>query len=97
MGAGIAGHVATTGEILLIPDAYEDERFNPSMDRATGFRTRNILCTPIRDHQGECVGVCQVMNKCEEQAFTKEDQSLLMAFSAQAAVAISNSRLFQVS
>lgn len=93
--AGIAGYVATSGEILMIPDAYKDERFNPAMDKKTGYKTRNILCTPIMSNRGECLGVCQAMNKREHTQFTKEDEAMMKAFSAQAAVAISNSRLFQ--
>ena len=47
MDAGIAGHVATTGETLNIADAYADPRFNQEIDTKTGFKTRAILCMPI--------------------------------------------------
>ncbi|GCB77147.1 hypothetical protein scyTo_0018433, partial [Scyliorhinus torazame] len=46
---GIAGHVATTGKILNIKDAYSHPLFYRAMDDSTGFRTRNILCFPIID------------------------------------------------
>ena len=46
--SGIAGYVFTSGESVLIQDAYSDSRFNRSVDEQTGFVTRNILCTPIR-------------------------------------------------
>jgi adenylate cyclase len=49
---GIVGHVATTGETLNIPDAYQDPRFNPDADKRTGYRTRNILCMPVFDSGG---------------------------------------------
>lgn len=51
---GIAGHVATTGQILNIPDAYAHPLFYRGVDDSTGFRTRNILCFPIKnENQGE--------------------------------------------
>lgn len=54
---GIAGHVATTGQILNIPDAYAHPLFYRGVDDSTGFRTRNILCFPIKnENQG---AVCQ--------------------------------------
>lgn len=46
---GIAGHVATTGQILNIKDAYSHPLFYRGVDDSTGFRTRNILCFPIKD------------------------------------------------
>ena len=49
LGKGIAGYVAQSGEILNIPDAYADPRFNRDVDAQTGYRTRNILCLPIRN------------------------------------------------
>ncbi len=94
MRIGIAGHVATTGEILNIPDAYNDKRFNKDIDLKTGYRTRTILCMPLRNNQGQIIGVTQMINK-HDGIFDKEDEELLNAFSAQAGVAIENSILFQ--
>ncbi len=45
---GIAGHVALTGEIVNIKDVYNDKRFNPELDKKSGYRTRSMLCVPIR-------------------------------------------------
>ncbi|MGH8649987.1 MAG: GAF domain-containing protein, partial [Burkholderiales bacterium] len=53
---GIAGHVATTGERLNIPEAYDDRRFNQEVDRQTGYRTKTILCMPVRNKTGAVVG-----------------------------------------
>ncbi|XP_071786244.1 cGMP-dependent 3',5'-cyclic phosphodiesterase-like isoform X3 [Asterias amurensis] len=54
---GIAGHVATTGKILNIKDAYSHPLFYRGVDNSTGFRTRNILCFPIKDRSSEsCQG-----------------------------------------
>lgn len=47
MDQGIAGYVATTCSTLNIRDAYKDQRFNPEVDKKTGFRTKSILCMPI--------------------------------------------------
>jgi adenylate cyclase len=91
---GIAGHVATTGETLNIQDAYSDPRFNQEVDRRTGYRTRSILCMPIKTSAGEVIGVVQVLNK-KGGPFTDEDEALLSALSAQAAVALDNSNLFE--
>jgi len=94
MDRGIAGAVATTGQCVNIADAYKDPRFNQTMDKETGFRTRSILCMAIANHRGVCSGVLQVMNK-KDGCFSDDDEKMLNAFCAQAAVALENSRLFQ--
>jgi hypothetical protein len=63
LSAGIAGHVATTGESVLIDDVYADDRFNKTNDIKTGFRTRNMMCVPLKMKKGEIIGVVQVINK----------------------------------
>jgi signal transduction histidine kinase/putative methionine-R-sulfoxide reductase with GAF domain len=93
MGYGIAGHVAKTGRTLRISDAYSDPRFEPEWDRLTGFRTRSMLATPLRNHLGASIGVIQVLNKRHADEFTQDDEELLIALSTQAAIAIDNSRL----
>lgn len=99
---GIAGHVATTGQTVNIPDAYADPRFNPEIDRKTGYRTRNILCMPVLDeapaeHGGpptqRILGVTQILNK-NEGGFDAEDETLLAAVCGQASVALKNAQLF---
>jgi len=64
--AGIAGWVATKGRMLNIPNAYKDKRFNPAIDKETGFRTRSILCMPVTEADGTLLGVCQMVNKFEQ-------------------------------
>lgn len=61
--AGIAGHVACTGEPVVVPDAYSDTRFNKAVDAETGFKTRDILCAPLKTKKGEVMGVVQLVNK----------------------------------
>ncbi|KAH6589464.1 hypothetical protein BASA50_010018 [Batrachochytrium salamandrivorans] len=92
--AGIAGAVFMSGQPINIPDAYKDERFNPAVDKQTGYRTRNILCMPIKNIHGESIGVTQMINK-KTGAFTIEDEKILSSFSAQAAVALEKSQLFK--
>lgn len=98
LGKGIAGTVAATGQRLQIDDAYNDERFDPANDRATGFRTRNILCVPmiVADTQ-KVLGVTQLMNKKGGLGFTNDDLEIMSAFSAQACIALRNNQLFKES
>ncbi|HEU5394352.1 MAG TPA: ATP-binding protein, partial [Candidatus Methylomirabilis sp.] len=93
LGTGIAGTVAVSGETVNIADAYADTRFNPEVDRKTGYRTRTILCLPMRDKAGDILGVFQVLNK-REGPFGKEDEEVLAAMASQAAIALENARLY---
>ena len=63
VGQGIAGHVAETGKLVNIKDAYKHPQFFKKIDENTGFRTRNMLCFPIKDHQQQVVGVAELCNK----------------------------------
>ena len=91
---GIAGQVATSGQVLNIPEAYDDPRFNKEVDRQTGYRTKTILCAPVRNKEGTIVGVLQVLNK-REGVFTPADEEMLEALSSQAAIALENARLYE--
>lgn len=93
LNAGVAGTVATTGTLIRISDAYTDPRFNPEVDRRTGYHTRNILCTPMRNARGRVIGVFQVLNK-RGGDFTRLDEQLLASLSSQAAVAVENAQLY---
>jgi HD-GYP domain-containing protein (c-di-GMP phosphodiesterase class II) len=90
---GIAGYVARKAEVVNIKDVYADKRFNSEIDRKTGYRTRTILCAPLLNHKNEVVGVLQLLNK-KDGVFSEYDESLMLAFSAQAAVAIENAQLY---
>ena len=95
LGVGIAGHVAKTQEVLNVPDAYADPRFNSSFDKDTGFRTRSILCAPMVARNGRLMGVLQALNKAGGGAFTAEDEELLLAFASHAAIAIDRAQLVE--
>ncbi|XP_031729480.1 cAMP and cAMP-inhibited cGMP 3',5'-cyclic phosphodiesterase 10A isoform X3 [Anarrhichthys ocellatus] len=84
---GIAGQVAQTGEVLNIPDAYADPRFNREVDLKTGYTTRNILCMPIVS-RGTVIGVVQMVNKLSGSAFTKTDENNFKMFAVFCALAL---------
>ena len=65
LGQGIAGTVAQTGETIRLDDVYEDERFDRSWDESSGYRTRQMLCKPIRRRDDSIAGVFQLLNKRE--------------------------------
>ncbi len=92
--AGIAGECFTKSTCINIVDAYSDPRFNPAVDKDTGYRTRNILSMPITTKGGNKVGVMEILNK-KGGAFTPNDQQRLAALCAQAAVSIENAQLFE--
>ncbi len=91
-GRGIAGHVALTGEIVNIPDAYADHRFDPEVDKRTGFRTRNMLTLPIRNTSARIVATLQLLNKTTG-SFTDEDTDVLLTLSGQMAMSLENAQL----
>jgi signal transduction histidine kinase/putative methionine-R-sulfoxide reductase with GAF domain len=93
LGEGIAGWVAQTREIVNIPDAYADHRFQPAVDLKYGYRTSSILSVPMIGALGGLVGVLQVLNKADGP-FTTPDEELMGALASQAAIAIENARLY---
>ncbi|MFH1981689.1 MAG: adenylate/guanylate cyclase domain-containing protein [Pseudomonadota bacterium] len=92
--AGLVGWAFTHRTVAVVDDVYADERFNPDVDRATGFRTRNMLCLPIRNRQGEQIGVFQALNKIDG-AFTVRDITVVSALSHYMAIALENAALYR--
>ncbi|CAG9838099.1 unnamed protein product [Diabrotica balteata] len=90
---GIAGHVAATGKTLNIKNAYKHPLFYKGMDEATGFKTRNILCFPIRDEDG-IVGVAQLCNKIDGN-FDYFDEQVANAFSIYCGISIMHSLVYK--
>jgi len=84
---GVAGWVFSNNEGAIIPDAYKDDRFNKAVDVRTGFRTKSILCAPLRTVNGEKIGVSQILNKIDGE-FCQDDLEMLEAMTEQAAIAI---------
>ena len=90
--AGLAGAAATSMEIVNVPDAYADDRFNREVDKRSGYRTRSVLACPLADYEGQLVGVLQILNK-RAGSFTGKDESLAAALGAQAGVALQRAHL----
>ena len=92
VGQGIAGKVAETGETIRIEDAYRDSRFLQKFDTAYGYRTRSVLCMPIRNKTGEIIGVIQLLNKIHG-TFGVEDEAFLQSLTVHVAIALENAQL----
>ncbi len=91
--SGIAGKVFTSGESENVTDPYSHALFNPIMDRTTGYKTESILCMPIVEQTGKCIGVTQVLNKIGGE-FLARDEARLRAFTAQVSISLANAQLF---
>ncbi len=88
---GIVGEVVQTGKTICVPDAYADPRFDPEVDKASGYRTRNLLCAPLVDGTGERVGAFELINR-HEGSFTAADEEALSDLGLQVATAVQNAR-----
>lgn len=91
---GLAGHVVKTGETINIKNAYVDDRFNKEIDLKTGYKTKTILCMPIKNLNQEIIGAFQVLNKLDGE-FSEEDEDLLVAIGSSAGIALENAQLFK--
>lgn len=90
---GIVGYVFTKGERLRIDDAYLDSRFNKEIDMETGYKTKTLLCTPLKNSVGEVFGVLQSINK-NNGMFNSDDEEIMELFGIQASLILSNSLYF---
>ncbi len=88
MDRGIAGHVATSGRSLRVDDAYAHPLFNREVDQQTGFRTRTILCVPIRNASGEVFAVAQLLNRIDGRLFDAADEERFGDFVASIGVVL---------
>ena len=111
--ASISGNVAVTGEVVRIPDAYligetHEYRFNPSFDKANNYRTKSVLCVPMRNHKHEVVGVIMLLNRkpafdlvLTSPSFTEQivtefdskDERVLLSLASQAGISLENNQL----
>ena len=92
IGKGLAGTVAATGDPVILHDTYADPRFDRSQDQKTGYRTRSMLCVPIRNREQKIVGVLQLLNKTIG-AFGPRDLEFLNGISEHMAIAMENATL----
>src|SRR4029453_13151146 len=86
------GACARDRRIINVPDCYADPRFDPSVDKASGYHTRCMLTLPLVDHKDVLVGVMQVLNKTGG-IFDRDDEKLATALAAQCAVALQRVRM----
>lgn len=91
---GIAGEAAQQLKVINVPDAYADPRFNPEIDRSTGFRTRSILTVPMVGLDGQLMGVLQLLNR-SGGPFVAADEELAVTMGAIAGVALQRQLLLE--
>ena len=94
MGEGIAGWVAQEGIPIVVPDVSKDERFFGKIDKAIRFKTKSLMCIPIKSRD-KIIGVLEFVNKTTGDPFTKEDLDLLLRLVDQTAIAIERVSLYQ--
>lgn len=92
-GVGLVGEAAATGQPLLVNNTANDPRWFPGVDEATHFTTQSILCAPMIARQ-EVIGVLEIVNKRDGSPFDDEEADLLLALASQAAIALTNARLY---
>ncbi|XP_037079297.1 cAMP and cAMP-inhibited cGMP 3',5'-cyclic phosphodiesterase 10A-like [Pollicipes pollicipes] len=87
LGRGIAGCCARLGELVNVADAYADPRFNPDVDRRTGYKSRGLLAYPVKA-KGRLLGVLQVVNKIGGELFTASDEAAIRMFGVYCSLAL---------
>ena len=88
---GIAGAIFQNKAGEIIHDVYEDSRFNKEVDQETGYKTKNMICCPVKTVDNETIGVIQVLNK-KKGRFTKDNLFFVESVATQAAVSIQNAQ-----
>jgi phosphoserine phosphatase len=91
-GAGLVGACARDRRLINVRDCYADPRFDPGVDKASGYRTRCMLTLPLIDHKDVLVGVMQILNKADG-VFDADDELVATALAAQCAVALQRVRM----
>jgi phosphoserine phosphatase RsbU/P len=89
---GIAGETAQQRRLINVPDCYADPRFNPDVDRQTGYRTRCLLSVPLLGIDEALVGVLQLLNK-QTGNFDADDERIAMILGAHCAVVLQRAML----
>ncbi len=91
---GFVGYSLLHDESLLIPDAYEDSRFEKSVDQKTNYRTRSVMTVPFKDSAGKPMGVFQAINKMDGTAFDEENLKFLQLTAVYSAKSLEATMLF---
>ncbi|MBB5022590.1 HD domain-containing phosphohydrolase [Desulfurispira natronophila] len=96
VNSGVVGYAINSGEAVIINDAYSDERFNPEVDRKTGYKTKNIMALPIRNNEGDIIGAYQAINKVTpEGLFTEKDLEHIALAASYSGKALESAMLYQ--
>lgn len=91
---GVAGWVFQHRAPVSVNDAYTDPRFYSEVDKKSGFRTRNIMCVPLVNWAGRCIGALQSLNK-RSGDFTDDDMELFTFISHYVTIALENMKFFE--
>ena len=91
-GDGLVGECLLSRQIINVQDCYADPRFQGAVDKATGYRTRTMLCVPLVGRDEALVGVLQLLNKNSGE-FDKDDELIARSLAAQCAVALQRTQL----
>jgi diguanylate cyclase (GGDEF)-like protein len=94
LGQGIAGWVAQTGEVVIVPDTSKDSRFFSQVDEKTKMETRSIVAVPVR-FRDRALGVIELINCVGQDGFGERDLALLEVLADFAAIAMENARHVQ--
>ncbi|MBK7866467.1 MAG: GAF domain-containing protein [Ignavibacteriales bacterium] len=89
---GVAGEIFQGGQSLIISDPYKHPTFNKGFDLKSGFTTKNILGFPLKNINGEVIGVIQLLNK-KQGTFDGEDESYLGALASAVGIVLENALL----
>jgi HD-GYP domain-containing protein (c-di-GMP phosphodiesterase class II) len=98
----VAAYAAIHSQTVNIADAYTEANFDFSgtrqFDERSGYRSKSFLAVPMKDHEGDVIGVLQLINALDPRtgevlSFSSADQSLAESLASQAAIAITNRNL----
>ena len=94
---GIVGKTVLENRAFNIADAYQSEYFDPSTDKNTGYRTRQLLSVPIHNNRGEVIGVTEMVNRLDNKPFTSWDEDIINIFNIFCGISLENAKLYQKS
>jgi signal transduction histidine kinase len=93
LDGSVAGWIVRHNQSLVVDDTSNDSRYFDQVSRTTQFDVRSILGAPLQV-KDRTIGALEVLNKCDDAPFTKQDIEMLEVLATQAAIAIENARLY---
>jgi 3',5'-cyclic-nucleotide phosphodiesterase len=97
INAGAAGRAVSQRQVINVPDASASQFFDPSTDRASGYRTRSLIAVPLFNDRGDILGCTEFINKGDGQAFTDWDVKLVQLFNVFCGISLENAKLHEQS